>query len=202
MSNSEFSAREFLRSRRAVLVHFSTVMSARSDLIFPDDLRRALSLANVPLSFSTIQPGDTNPYVVGGRGGAEGSVGIVVDIGARTVVRSVSASDSGSSELGSLGNVANEENCAASIDMRERSNEWHVQDYIPMGLFVMPPIVVRKSLTIEGVEILGEEEIELKETIELFPDLRIFGASNETFYEYNRATEQWEASSYDQIIPK
>ena len=47
-----------------------------------------MGLTGIPLAFSTIQPGDTNPYR-GGRGGAEGSVGIIVDIGPATVIHSV-----------------------------------------------------------------------------------------------------------------
>jgi hypothetical protein len=101
-----FSPREFLRSRQAVLVHFSTLMTSRPELMFPDDMRRAMGLTGIPLAFSTIQPGDTNPHR-GGRGGAEGSIGIIVDIGPVTVIHSVSPSDSGSSEIGSLGLATN-----------------------------------------------------------------------------------------------
>ncbi len=36
-----------------------------------------------------------------------------------------------------------EENCRNSIDNRLTSNEWHVKDYVPVGLFILPPIVVR-----------------------------------------------------------
>lgn len=202
MHQTGFSAREFLRSRHAVLVHFSTVMSARLDLNFPDNLRRALSLSNIPLSFSTIQPGDTNPHSGAGRGGAEGSVGILVDISSTTIIRSVSASDSGSSEMGSLGSVANEVNCTASIDNRETSNEWHIQDYVPIGLFILLPILVRRSVKIGDGDALLEVEIGLEEAIDPFPDLRIFGANAETFLEYNRTTQQWDPAAYDQIIPR
>jgi hypothetical protein len=66
---SKFSPRAFLRSRQAVLVHFSTVMAERLDLVFPEDLQQAIRLKGAPLSFSTIQAGDTNPHVTG-RGGA------------------------------------------------------------------------------------------------------------------------------------
>jgi hypothetical protein len=72
-----FSPREFLRSRNAALVHFSTLMTSRPHLTFPNDMRQAMTLKGVPLSFSTIQPGDSNPHMVGERGGAEGSVGMI-----------------------------------------------------------------------------------------------------------------------------
>src|SRR5882724_11898042 len=42
-----FSSRDFLRSRGAVLVHFSTVMSSHPDLLYPADMRNALSLKGV-----------------------------------------------------------------------------------------------------------------------------------------------------------
>lgn len=201
MCSKIFSPREFLRSRHAVLVHFSTLMSARLDLNFPENMLRALTLKGVPLSFSTIQPGDTNPQMAG-RGGAEGSVGILVDIGPGTVIKSVSASDSGSSELGSLGNAPTEDNCADSIDKRLTSNEWHVQDYIAIGIFILPPIWVRQSFEIEGVKTSTEVKIGLEEAIEPFADLRIFSAQTEKFLEYNRSTTQWGSVPYDQIIPK
>jgi hypothetical protein len=69
-----FSPREFLRQRQALLVHFSTIMATRMDLVFPQDLRQAMSLSGAPLSFSTIQMGDTNPYMQG-RGGAKAALG-------------------------------------------------------------------------------------------------------------------------------
>src|SRR5271166_413602 len=72
-----FSPRQFLRTRQAVLVHFSTVMSG-SELPFPEDLHNAMNLKGEVLSFSTIQLGDTSPHR--GRGGAEGSVGLLIDI--------------------------------------------------------------------------------------------------------------------------
>ena len=128
---SAFSPREFLRSRHAALVHFSTVMARRLDLMFPNDMRRAMTLKGVPLAFSTIQLGDTNPHMAG-PGGAEGSVGMLVDLGTSTLIKSVSPSDSGSNATGSLGRPPTEANCTESIDQRATSNEWHVQDYVPV----------------------------------------------------------------------
>src|SRR5271156_6056087 len=102
MNKLAFSPRAFLRTRQAVLVHFSTVMAERPDLLFPGDLGRAITLKGAPLSFSTIQVGDTNPYMIG-RGGAEGSVGLLIDLGPTTLIESVSPGDSGSNATGSLG---------------------------------------------------------------------------------------------------
>jgi hypothetical protein len=58
-----FTPREFLRSRNAVLVHFSTVMTSRPELTFPRDMRQAIGLKGISLAFSTILPGDTNHLV-------------------------------------------------------------------------------------------------------------------------------------------
>ena len=65
--------RACLKSRNAVAVHFSTVMTRYQDLLFPDDLKKAMALSGIALSFSTIQPGDT--HRLGGKGGAEGNMG-------------------------------------------------------------------------------------------------------------------------------
>ena len=171
-----FSPREFLRSRQAVLVHFSTVMTSRPELMFPHDMMQAMALTGISLAFSTIQPGDTNPHG-GGRGGAEGSIGIIVDIGPGTVIHSVSPSDSGSSEIGSLGLTPTEENCAASIDQHMTSNEWHVQDYVPVGIFILPPIVARQVAIFMGEPTAGEVELNLQTAVAPFADQRIFSAN-------------------------
>ena len=183
-----------------VLVHFSTLMTSRPDLVFPDDMRQAMGLTGIPLAFSTIQPGDTNPFG-GGRGGAEGSIGIIVDVGSATVIHSVSPSDSGSSEIGSLGLPPTEENCAASIDQRTTSNEWHVQDYVPVGIFILPPIVIRQVAIVMGEPIAGEVELNLQTAVAPFADQRIFSANARTFLEFDRPSGQWRAVLYDEIIP-
>lgn len=200
---STFSPRQFLRERNAVLVHFSTVMSRNPDLLFPNDLAGAMSLVDVPLSFSTILPGDTNPWG-GGRGGAEGAVGLLVDIGLQTVIHSVSSSDSGSSVIGSLGGLATAENCAASIDQRETSNEWHVSNYVPKGLFLLPPILVRQRHAIPGLDepILAEAEISLAQAIAAFPTLPVFSANTHTFLQYDRPSGEWRAVGYAVLIPQ
>ena len=194
-----FSPRAFLRDRQAVLVHFSTVMANRPDLTFPNDLRQAQSLEGVPLSFSTILPGDTNPHM-DGRGGAEGSVGMLVDIGPGTVINSVSPGDSGSNVEGSLGRDPTEENCNISIDDRLTSNEWHVQDYVPVGIFILPPIIVRQIHEIGGVPTAIEVKIEPEEAISLFPGERVFSANERTFLEWDRVAAHWGAVGYDDIF--
>lgn len=199
MMTSTFSPREFLRCRQAVLVHFSTLMASRVDLAFPDDIGQGMTLTGVPLSFSTIQVGDTNPQMQG-RGGAEGSVGMLVDIGPGTLIHSVSPSDSGSSLLGSLGLRPTEQNCIDSIDKRATSNEWHVQDYVPLGIFVLPPIWVRQIFDVDGAKTPVEVQLDLAQAIAPFGAHRIFSANTKTFLEYNRGTQQWLAVTCDQIL--
>lgn len=193
-----FSAKEFLRDRKAVLVHFSTVMTAHPGLVFPDDLLTAMTLVGVPLSFSTIQRGDTNPQRNGP--GGEGSVGLLVDIGSDTAIRSVSSGDSGSNSCGSLGWPPNDQTCAESIDKRETSNEWHVQDYVPIGIFVLQPVLVRNLSKFEDYTISGELCISLHECISNFPDQRIFSVNDVAFLEYNRSDAAWIGIEYDTIF--
>lgn len=167
-SKNEFSPRTFLRDRQAVLVHFSTVMTRHPDLTFPHDLLRAMTLKDIPLAFSNIQTGDTNPFVEGGRGGAEGSIGMLVDIGPSTQIMSVSPSDSGSNPSGSLGLPATAENCAASIDDRQTSNEWHIRNSVPIGIFVLPPLLTRQLEVFMGEPICGDAPITFGDAIAPF----------------------------------
>jgi hypothetical protein len=84
----DFSIRKFLREREALPVHFSTVMARRDHLVFPVDLKNAMTLVGVPLSFSTIQAMD-------GPENAEGSVGLVVDFPTNDSVVTVGPCDDG-----------------------------------------------------------------------------------------------------------
>ncbi|QDM18174.1 hypothetical protein [Tardiphaga sp. vice278] len=192
LSDASFSARAFLQERQVVLVHFSTVMTSRPEFIFPNDLRTAINLRDIALSFSTIQCGDTNPHMTG-RGGAEGSIGIIVDLDQDTIVRSVLHCDSGSNESGSLGLPPNAGNCASSIENRETSNEWRVENYLVRGIFILPPLWVWN----------GEREvqIDLAEVIQFFPTQRIFTANKETFLEWDRTSGVWKRVAHRAIMP-
>jgi hypothetical protein len=185
--------KEFLRSCQHLPVHFSTVMG-RDDLLFPNDILTAMKLAEKPLSFNTITVGDTGPF--GGPGGAEGSIGMLVDIGPKTLVESVAPYDSGSSEIGSLGLPPTQQNCDDSIDKRNPSDEWRIQDYIPVGIYILPPYMVRKETNLG----IGEVEITLAEAIAPFENERVFSTGENSFLELDRITSRWREVSYDQII--
>jgi hypothetical protein len=96
-----FSIREFLRSREALLVHYSTLMTNHPNLVFPHDLRNAMTMKSDPLSFCTIQAGDVGPYQVRGMDPADanapGSIGIIVDIPSDDCVITVGTGDDGTS---------------------------------------------------------------------------------------------------------
>jgi hypothetical protein len=201
----DFLIRDFLSSRGALLVHFSTIMARRQDLVFPADLRNAITLRGAPLSFSTIEVGDTNPHA--GKGGAEGSVGMLVDLGPNSTVVSVSPGDSGSiydektGDGGSLGLPPTPENCAKSLDKRAPSNEWNVKDYVPIGIFILPPIVVRQVVDVAGDAVPCEVELGRDQVIALFPDQPIFTTDDKTFLKFDRATNRWKPVRYHDIIP-
>ena len=196
-----FSPREFLRTRQAVLVHFSTNMSRRPELVFPNDLRLAMHLQGKWLSFSAIQPGDTNPDA-NGRGGAEGSIGLLVDISRDTIVHKVYWADIGSNDTGSFGLCPTEKNCADSIDKRRDSNEWRVENYLPVGIFILPPIIVRHISDLGGVPTPVPRTLTRDEAIAPFPEQRVFSANQNTFLEFDRTLRNWCAVAYDHVLQK
>jgi hypothetical protein len=176
-------------------------MSRHEELIFPNDLHNAMTLRGVPLSFSTIQTGDTNPFM-NGKGGAEGSVGMLIDLGPNSTLISVLPEDSGSCELGSLGLPPTPQNCADSIDKRNQSNEWVVKDYVPLGIFVLPPIRVRQMVDFEGQRVPDERELQLTDVVAAFLGHPIFSASPRTFLKFDPADRNWKGVSYDDIMPR
>lgn len=125
---------------------------------------------------------------------------MLVDIGPGTVIDSVSPGDSGSNVKGSLGRDPTEENCKISIDDRLTSNEWRVRDYVPVGIFILPPIIVRQIHEIGGVPTAIEVKIEFEEAISPFPDERVFSANERTFLEWDRVAAQWRAVGCDDIF--
>ncbi|MER9181432.1 hypothetical protein [Mesorhizobium sp. M0767] len=125
---------------------------------------------------------------------------MLVDIGLNTLIHSISPSDSGSSVLGSLGLPPTEQNCIDSIDKRVTSNEWHVQDYVPVGIFVLPPIWVRQIFDLDGAQTPIEVLLDLAQAVAPFGDQRIFRANTTTFLEYNRGTQRWLTITHDQVF--
>jgi hypothetical protein len=141
-----------------------------------------------------------------GKGGAEGSIGLLVDLTPDARVISVGPSDSGScydektGEGGSLGLPPTPVNCADSIDKRATSNEWIVRDYLPVGIYVLKPIIVRQAGQFEGEIVFDEVEITLAQAIAPFPDEAIYTANKDTFLKLDRAAGFWKAVRYNDII--
>jgi len=197
--NKTFSIRQLLRDRKALLVHFNTPQSKHATG-FPEDLQNAKTLREKDLSFSTIFASDRGPSQVHdfADANAGGSVGLVVDIKEAGSVVSVSTNDAGSNEFGSFGDPPSERACIQSIDERNDgepggNNEWRVQDYISLGIFVFFPAFVFKP----G----GEVPVTLDALLATFPDNRIYSAGKGSFHEYNRETGQWMPISYSEIVP-
>lgn len=198
--------RDFLIAREAVLVHFSTVMASDPSRHFPHDMTNAMSLVGIPLAFSTIQKGDRFDPNDTGKGGAEGGVGIVVDLVAATQVLKVHPSDMGSSNYGGsavgAGLPPTPQSCADSIDQRQRSNEWFAQDYQAIGIFLLPPLLVRLPIPGSNPVTYAEYEITVDDVVDrFFPSHRIFTANAETFLEYDRSIRGWRRIGIRDIYP-
>lgn len=200
MSNTApFSVSTFLRAQEALLVHFNTPMSTKHPTAFPNDLIVAKGLAGRRLSFATIQKNDRGPWQGGNPADANaaGSVGLVVDIKDASSVVSVDWTDSGSNGLGSLGHTPDAQNCADSIAKRTSSNEWWVQDYIPIGIFLFLP--ARVFVKQNGQQ--GEVPVDFPAILAAYPDDRIYSVFNGSFVEYDRGADRWLPTTYDQIVP-
>ena len=197
---TSFSIRNFLRQKEALLVHFNTPMSVNHPTGFPGDLHNAKALAGYRLSFSTIQAGDRGPWQDGNPADANagGSVGIVVDIKEEGSVITVDAGDSGSGASGSLGKPPTSQTCADSIDNRRTSNEWWVQDYMPLGVFMFLPAYV----FVKGPSGQGECPIDQAGILKAFSADRIFSTDGCRFTEYDRSAGTWLPISYGDIVPR
>jgi hypothetical protein len=195
---SPFSVREFLRDREALLVHFNTPMT-HHPTGFPCDLHNAKTLSGCRLSFSTIQAGDKGPSQGGNPADANagGSVGIVVDVKDFDSVITVDASDSGSGPAGTLGKQPDARTCADSIDHRRTANEWLVQNYTPLGIFVFLPVYV----FVKGPDFQGECPSNLIDIIKNFPDDRIFSTNGTSFIECDHDAGNWVTVSFREIFP-
>lgn len=198
-----FSPRKFLKERNALLVHFNTPMSEH-ETGFPEDIRNAMTLRGVPISFSTIQAGDLGPCNISPASAANagGSVGMVVDILDMGSVVSVGPADDGTraSKSGhhqTGGSPPNAASCARSIDDRESANEWFVQDYTPRGIFLfLPAMVFVRSSTEQG-----ERLIQIPEILANFLDQRLFAAFSGSFHEFDRGSSKWRSVNYGEIVP-
>lgn len=198
-ADAHFSIRNFLKSRKALLVHFSGPTTRHTDLVFPDDLRKAMTLGSIGLAFSTILVGDN-------ENNATGSVGIAVDITDNKCVSRVSPSDAGSyfdpveNQLMSGGCRPTKETCARSIDKRTAYNEWIVRNYTVIGIFLFVPPTVPKHCVILNHSHRILVPISVDDVACSFPDPRIFSACRDGFVEYDRKERNWREVSYGNIL--
>jgi hypothetical protein len=125
---------------------------------------------------------------------------MLVDIGPSTHIRSVSPRDSGSNPNGSLGLPPTAENCASSIDDRKIRNEWHIQDFVPIGIFVLPPLLTRQVTVLMGEPTSGDTPTTFGDAVAPFPGHRIFSAREDRFVEFDRASAKWRNIVYDDMV--
>jgi hypothetical protein len=201
-ATTTFSVRQFLSSREALLVHFNTPMT-RHLKGFPHDLRDARQLVGTPIAFSTIQVNDKGPGQVQNPADANavGSVGLIVDIQDAGSVLSVAPTDIGSNSritgyAHGLGKPPSAQTCADSIDLRSRTdnNEWVVQDYTALGIFVFKPSYVYVTNN-------GDLPTSLAIVLSDFANDRFISVGNGSFVEYDKVTKTWTPISYAAIVP-
>jgi hypothetical protein len=154
--------RGLLRKYNALLVHFSAFQPMdHPDVQFPDDLLYAIKNASVQnLRCSVVLPGDVCNHDPGLRSNAIGSVGLIVDFSHDNALRSIKASDGGTYDAPDGKNQTFAEDMVITLDKCERTilerpketyNEWVIETYGVLGVFVFEPILVRgmQSQTIE-----------------------------------------------------
>jgi hypothetical protein len=178
-------------------------MTNHPNLVFPHDLRNAMTMKSDPLSFCTIQAGDVGPYQVRGMDPADanapGCIGIIVDIPSDDCVITVGTGDDGTScnpltgEIISGGYPPTPESCVRSIDERTTSNEWYIRGFRPLAIFVYGPIWVRHP---EGGEVPVDRDLAFGQ----FPECRIFSARDGKFVEFDRGTGEWMPVTYETIM--
>ena len=204
-----FSIRNFLREREALLVHFSSPMRTCRSTKFPDDLKTAMRLKKGIVCFSLFCVTMSDFLQVQGsteKENAAGNVGLVVDIKNTGSVIAVDSSDCGSilnsdtSKRQYLNNKPTKSTCAASIDERQGYNEWLVQNFDVVGIFVFEPICVWKEIRIGNAVDYAEVPISLSEVLKAFPDLKIISTCNGSFRLYDRLQEEWLVTNYDDIL--
>lgn len=193
-----FSVRSFLRNQEALLVHFNTPMSRNHPTAFPSDLMVAKTLVGQRLSFCTIQKDDRGPWQGGNPADANaaGSVGLIVDVRDVGSVVTVDWNDSGTGDAGSAGSSPSQQRCTESIVKRTASNEWWVQDYSPLGIFIFLPA---KVFVKRGSE-QGERDASLVEVLTAFPGDRVFSVYGGSFVEFDRLASQWVPVRYSDIV--
>jgi hypothetical protein len=142
----------FLRSERALIVHFSGTPPMPSGIhqpvYYPEDLRAVIrGDAMGGICCSVVRPGDCFDYYRDDRH-ACGSVGLIIGLQNEQSIIGVDPSDCGSSrneqglrEMSHPRDITLE---ALQQTMTERDgwNEWVIRDYVVLGIFVGQPCMI------------------------------------------------------------
>jgi hypothetical protein len=185
----------FLRSRNALIVHFSGAPKGAgrergSRHLFPRDLEHVIAgNASGGVSCSVIEPGDKFGQF---ERNATGCIGLVLGLTAPESLVAVHSEDCGSFENSCGVRVVPVEQDVAISDLknslvsRKSYNEWVLRDFVVLGLFAAPPYEVSVLETpkwpADMPDYLRDEtpvpsfkSISLRELEEFFPNLPIYG---------------------------
>lgn len=143
---SRQSVRSLLAAENVLIVHFSGTprMTAQPGLFYPDDLKKVQNNGVSAVCCSTIHSSDE--FNMFGKANAIGSVGLILDINSDNSVMAADRKDTGSYYDQKTGirsvqtGMDTIQHCEDSILSRDSNeyNEWVVQDYSIIGLFVFP----------------------------------------------------------------
>jgi hypothetical protein len=118
-----------LRSRKALIVHFSGVPGAgNTDIRYPEDLRRVISGgANSGVSCSVVSPGDI--FAGAAERNAYGTIGVILDLRGEQSLATATHGDGGSLWYGHGAREFDEkdltiEDLERSLTRRDGHNEW------------------------------------------------------------------------------
>ncbi|QND70248.1 hypothetical protein [Tardiphaga robiniae] len=201
-----FSVRSFLRDREALLVHFPTAIPPGDIEVFADHIKQTIQSNNGPLPFSTIIASDIGPYQAGVHAedaNAVASIGIIIDVPRDDGVLAVAPCDIGlymrtrDGKIRFGGMVPSAESCALSIDERRSSNEWLIQDYRVIGIFVFNPAYVSYQMS---HDVVVDVAVAQEDLLAAFASHRVFSIRNERFVEFNFRAKLWEPVRYEAVI--
>lgn len=170
---------QYLRERKALIVHFSHHSNMRPGGQFPDDLVAAAANSHVwPLSCCVVWPG--HPMRL------PGSVGIVLRPRSSTSVVKVGAGDIGANTIAgvqvNLGKPLTEATFEETFAVAPGSyNEWRMQDCDAVGVYIEGnPLAAKRPQVFrdeEGNALasgIGVQPIDASEVFDAFPDMPVY----------------------------